>query len=196
MDSMLSGSTDLHTGLINTRKGFTFNNWAQICFGCAWNFRKRTYLLRGHTILKQYQFNVGSMSRQINIESTLFQCCVPAWLENVQIFRVNRAQALAKGPWLQMYMVPGNCMPLGLLTTKGSPSWTWQAGGGSFLLLPRRHALSSWWLWTFNYNMCENHLEGTANSSPFPPPLSRQAATCTAFVRWVQCSMPIRLGHW
>ena len=45
-------------------------------------------------------------------------------------------QALDKGPWLQMYTVPGNCMPLGLQTTEGSPSWTWQAGGGSFLLLP------------------------------------------------------------
>ena len=48
---------------------------------------------------------------------------------------------------------------------------TWQAGGGSFLLLPRRHALSSQWLWTFNHNMCENHLEevqGAATNSFFP----------------------------
>ena len=44
-------------------------------------------------------------------------------------------------------------------TTEGSPSWTWQAGGGSFLLLPRRHALRSGWLWTFNHNGCENHLD-------------------------------------
>ena len=44
----------------------------------------------------------------------------------------------------------------------------------SFLLLPRRHALSSWWLWTFNHNTCENRLEevqGAATSSLFPPPL-------------------------
>ena len=56
------------------------------------------------------------------------------------------AQALDKGPWLQMYMVPGNCRPLGRQTTEGSPGRTWQAGGGSFLLVPRRHALSSRWL--------------------------------------------------
>ena len=46
--------------------------------------------------------------------------------------------------------------------------------GGSFLLLPRRHALSSQWLWTFNHNTCENCLEevqGAATSSLFPPPL-------------------------
>ena len=34
---------------------------------------------------------------------------------------------------------------------EGSPSRTWQARGGSFLLLFRRHALSSRWLWTFNH---------------------------------------------
>ena len=53
---------------------------------------------------------------------------------------------------------------------EGSPSWTWQAGGGSFLLLPRRHALSCRWLWTFNHNTCENCLEevqGAATISLF-----------------------------
>ena len=69
------------------------------------------------------------------------------------------AQALDKRPWLQMYTVPGNFTPLGQQTTEGSPSRTWQAEGGSFLLLPRRHALSSWWLWIFNHNMYENCLE-------------------------------------
>ena len=58
------------------------------------------------------------------------------------------AQALDKGPWLQTYMVPGNCTSLERQTTEGSPGGTWQARGGSFLLLPRRHALSSRWLWT------------------------------------------------
>ena len=94
------------------------------------------------------------------------------------------AQALDKGPWLQMYTVPGNCTPLGRQTTKGSPSQTWQAGGGSFLLLPSR------WLWTFNHNTCENHLEEVqvaATSSLFPPPLSRHVAACTALVCGAQC---------
>ena len=83
-------------------------------------------------------------------------------------------KALDKGPWLEMYTVPGNCTPFEWQTTEGSPSWTWQPGGGSFLLLPRRHALSSWWLWTFNHNLCENRLEevqGAATSSFFPPPV-------------------------
>ena len=110
------------------------------------------------------------------------------------------AQALDKGPWLQMYRVPGNCTPLGLQTTEGSPSQTWQAGGGGFLLLPRRHALSSRWLWTFNHNMCENRLEEVqvaATSSLFhATSLSRHVAVCTAVLCRAQCSMPLRLGHW
>ena len=53
--------------------------------------------------------------------------------------------------------------------------------GGSFLLLPRRHALSSRWLWTFNHNMCENHLEevqGSATSSLFTSPLFQNMWPC------------------
>ena len=84
------------------------------------------------------------------------------------------AHALDMGPGLQMYTVPGNCTPLGRQTTEGSPSRTWKAGGGSFLLLPSRHALSSRRLWTFTHNTCEKPLEevqGAATSSLFPPPL-------------------------
>ena len=62
------------------------------------------------------------------------------------------AQALDRGPWLQMYMLLENCTPLRRQTTEGSSSWVWQAGGGSFLLLPGRHALSSLWLWAFDHN--------------------------------------------
>ena len=53
--------------------------------------------------------------------------------------------------------------------------------GGSFLLLPRRHALSRWWLWTFNHNTCENCLEevqGSATSSVFMPPLFQNTWPC------------------
>ena len=91
------------------------------------------------------------------------------------------AQALDKRPWLQIYTVPGNCTTLGQQTTEGSPSQTWQAGGGSFLWLPRKHALSSRWLWTFNHNMCENCLEevqGAAISSLFMPPLFQDTWPC------------------
>ena len=62
-----------------------------------------------------------------------------------------------------------------------SPGRTWQAWGGSFLLLPRRHALSSRWLWTFNHNTCENRLEevqGSATSPLFTPPLFQNTWPC------------------
>ena len=62
-----------------------------------------------------------------------------------------------------------------------SPGRTWQAWGGSFLLLLRRHVLSSRWLWTFNHNMCENRLEevqGSATSSLFTPPLFQNTWPC------------------
>ena len=88
----------------------------------------------------------------------------------------------------------GNYTPLGWQTTEGSPSRTWQAWSGSFLLLPRRYALSSRWLWAFNHNTCENRLEevhGFATSSLFTPPLKARGPVCIA-----QCSMPARLGHW
>ena len=83
-----------------------------------------------------------------------------------------------------MYKMPGNCTPRGWQTTEGSPDRTWQAWGGSILLLPRRHALSSRWLWTFNHNMCEKCLEevqGSATSSLFTPPLFQNTWPC------VQC---------
>ena len=80
-----------------------------------------------------------------------------------------------------MYTVPGNCTPLGWQTTEGSPGRTWQAWAGSYLLLPRRHALSSRWLWTFNHNTCENRLEevqGSAISPLFTPPLFQNTWPC------------------
>ena len=109
------------------------------------------------------------------------------------------AQALDKRPWLQMYTVPGNCTPLGWQTTEGSPSWTWQAGGGSFLLLPRRHALSS--------SGCElsatMHVKTAWKKFKYLLPVSLHAtslskleAVCPALVCRAQCSMPVRLGHW
>ena len=83
------------------------------------------------------------------------------------------AQALVKGPMIiDVYGAWELHTPW--TADQRSPSWTWQAGGGSFLLLPRRHALSTQWLWTFNHNTCENPLEevqGAATSSVFSPPL-------------------------
>ena len=122
-------------------------------------------------------------------------------LQRLQVLgaqEIQRPQALDKGPWLRMYTVPGNCTSLRRQTIERSPSRTWQAGGGSFLLLPRRHAFSSRWLWTFNHDMCENRLEevqGAATSSLFTPPLSRHVAVYTAIVCAAQCSMPVRLCH-
>ena len=104
---------------------------------------------------------------------------------------------LTKDPDYRCTHCQGTACPL-----DGRPhlaSWTWQAGDGSFLLLPRRHALSSLWLWTFNHNKYENLLEqvqGAATSFLFPPPLFQDVATFKALVCRAQCSMPVRLGHW
>ena len=51
----------------------------------------------------------------------------------------------------------------------------------AFFLLPRKHALSSRWLWTFNHNTCENRLEevqGSATSPLFTPPLFQNTWPC------------------
>ena len=91
-----------------------------------------------------------------------------------------------------MYTVPGNCTPLGWQTTEGSPGRTWQAWGGSFLLLPRRHTLSSRWLWTFNHNTCENRLEevqGSATSPLFTPPLFQNTWPCVQLL-CAECNAP------
>ena len=85
-----------------------------------------------------------------------------------------------------------NCMPLGWQTTERSPIRTWQAGGSSFLLLPRRYALSSQWLWTFNHNVRKPPGRGSKSCYQFSLPatsLSRQVAGCTALVCGLQCLM-------
>ena len=101
------------------------------------------------------------------------------------------AQALDKRPWLQMYTVSGNCTPLGWQITEGSPSWTWQAGGGSFLLLPRRCsqqpvAVNFQHLWKLPGRSSRScyHFSLPATS------LSGQVAVCIALVCGAQCSMP------
>ena len=100
-----------------------------------------------------------------------------------------------------MYTVPGNCTPLGWQTTEGSPGQTWQAWGGSFLLLPRRHALSSRWLWTkiqpqHMWKQPGRSLRICYQFSLHATSLSKHVAMCTALVCEAQCSMPARLGHW
>ena len=108
------------------------------------------------------------------------------WLQALGAQEMQWAQALDKRPWLQMYTVPGNCTPLGWQNTEGSPGRTWQAWGGSFLLLSRRHALSSRWLWTFNHNTCKNRLEevqGSATSFLFTTPLFQNTWPCVQLLR-------------
>ena len=109
------------------------------------------------------------------------------------------AQALDKGPWIHLYMVPGNCTPLGLQTTERSPSRTWQAGSGSFLLLSTRCSQQ-----VVAVNFQPQHVwkpPGRSSRSwyQFSLPttsLARHVVTCTALVCRAQCSMPVRLGHW
>ena len=103
------------------------------------------------------------------------------WLQALGAQEMQWDWALENRPWLQMYMVPGNCTPFGWQTIEGIPGWTWQAWGGNFLLLLRRHALSSRWLWTFNHDSCENRLEevqGSTTSSLFTPPLFQNTWPC------------------
>ena len=119
------------------------------------------------------------------------------WLQALGAQEMQWAQALDKRPWLQLYKVPGNCTPLGWQSTEGSPGRTWQAWGDSFVLLPRRHALSSRWLWTFNH-MCENAWKKFKDLLPilsYATSLSKQVAVCTALVCGAQCSMPERVGQ-
>ena len=66
-------------------------------------------------------------------------------------------KSLTKDPDYRCTWCQGTAHPLDG-RPEGSPGRSWQAGAGSFLLLSRRHALSSRWLWTFNHNTCENHL--------------------------------------
>ena len=104
---------------------------------------------------------------------------------------------LTKDPDYRCTWCQGTACPL-----DGRPqreaSWTWQAGGGSFLLLPRGYTLSSWWLWTFNHNTSASGRSSRScyQFSLLATSLSSHMAVCTALVCGAQCSMPVRLGHW
>ena len=83
--------------------------------------------------------------------------------------------------------------------TKALEKRPWQPWGGSFLLLPRRHALSSRWLWTFNHNVWKPPGRSSRICYQFSlhtTSLSKHVAVCTALVCGALCSMPARLRHW
>ena len=101
---------------------------------------------------------------------------------------------LTKDPDYSCTRCQGTARPLDS-RPQGSPSQTWQVGGGSFLLLPRRHALSS----RYAVNFQPRHLwkpPGRSSRCCYQFSLhatsfSRHVAMCGA-----QCFMPVRLGHW
>ena len=98
--------------------------------------------------------------------------------------------AVSSTAWHRCTWCQGTACPLDGRPQRESP--TWQAGGGSFLLLSGRHALSSQWLWTFNHNMCENRLkkiQGADTSSLFPPPLFQDTWLCVQLL-CVECNAP------
>ena len=90
-------------------------------------------------------------------------------------------KCLAKDPDYRCTQCQGTACPLDSRPHREVPSRTWQAGGGSFVLLPGKHALSSRWLWTLKHNTCENHLEevqGVATGWLFPPALFQDIWVC------------------
>ena len=103
------------------------------------------------------------------------------------------AQALAKGPWLQMYTVPGNCTPLGWQTTEGSPGPDKLEVVASFCYLGDMLSAAGG---------CELSTTTRVKTTwkkfkdPHATSLSKHVAVCTALVCGAQCSMPVRLGHW
>ena len=76
------------------------------------------------------QVSMHHLSHWSGQQQHLLQC-----LQALGAQEMQWTQALDKGPWLQTYMVPGNCTSLEQQTTEGSPGRTWQARGGSFCYL-------------------------------------------------------------
>ena len=75
----------------------------------------------------------------------------------------------------------------------------WQAGGGSFLLLPRRCFQQPMAVNFQPRHMCKPPGRSSKSCYQFSLPatsLSRHMAACTALACGVQCTMPVRLGHW
>ena len=130
-------------------------------------------------------------------------CCLSHWSGQQQHllklasigYTIN---AVCSSPW-QRTLITGAHGDWELHAPWRGPSKIWQDGGGSFLVLPRRHVLSSRWLWTFNHNMWKlpgRSLRSCYQVSPPASSLPRHMAMCTALVSGAQCSMPVRLGYW
>ena len=130
--------------------------------------------------------------------NSIFCNCCKHWVHK----KCSGLKPLTKDPDYRCTQCQGTACPL-----DGRPQGEVQVGPDKlevvasfccFLLLPRRHPLSSWWLWTFNHVW---KLPGRSSRScyQFSLPatsLSRHVAACTGLVCGAQCSMPVRLGHW
>ena len=68
-------------------------------------------------------------------------CCLSHWVHK----KCSGLKGLTEDPDYRCIRCRGTARPLEGRPQRG-PSQACQAGGGSFLLLPRRHALSSRWL--------------------------------------------------
>ena len=118
-------------------------------------------------------------------------------------------KCFTKDPDYRCTQCQGTACPLDGRSQRG-PCRTWLAGGGSFHLLPRKHAVSSRWLWTFIHNMCENRLEevqGAATSSLFTPSFFQDTWPCVQLLcaernapwQWdlaIDKTKPTSAGEW
>ena len=160
-------------------------------------------IVSGHFIfsLKQY----SKIYQTLTLSSQNFRNGIaPLWIWMPPLLQI----AVAVKDWIlngkqcnvavsSIYTV---CTPLGQQTPEGSPSRTWQAGGGSFSFCYLGDMLSE----AGNCELQSQHVwKSPARSSrschQFSVPttfLSRHVVLCTALVCRVQCSMPARLGHW
>ena len=122
------------------------------------------------------------------------------WLQALGAQEMQWVQVLDKGPWQQMYRMPGNCMPL-----DGRPEKEVQVGPdklevvASFCYLGDMLSTAGGCELSRPQHMCK--LPGRSSRiccqlSLHSTSLSRHVAVCKALVCGAQCSTPVRRGHW
>ena len=116
----------------------SLNHWRNMSGGCWLGKKQWRRIFRGDSKCKKdkdhdlwYRPGPPAELRQVSM------CCVSHWsgqqqhlLQRMQALGAQEmqwAQAIDKGPWLQMHTLPGNCMPHGWQTREKPvlTSWRW-----------------------------------------------------------------------